>query len=52
MTEHEKREVGIMSLNITAQFSHEQIIALCAALLEVEIDILRAWLARRKEGQG
>jgi len=48
MTEHEAREVKIMALNITAQLTVEQIIALCADLLDVEIDILRAWIARRE----
>lgn len=52
MTEHQEREVKTMALNIAAQFTHEQIIALCAELLHVEIDILRAWWNRRKDGRG
>jgi hypothetical protein len=46
MTEHEEREVQLLVRNIQAVHSHEQIVALCAALLEIELSRLKAWLAR------
>lgn len=52
MTEHEEREVKLMALNVSAQLTSEQVVALCAELLDLERDKLRAWLARREAGQG
>jgi hypothetical protein len=46
MTEHESREVKILTMNIQAAFTAEMILALCAALLEIELSRLKAWLAR------
>ena len=49
MTPSQEAEVKLMSLNISAVLTPEQITALCALLLNVELTTLRAWLARQKE---
>jgi len=46
MTEHEQREVKILTMNIQAAFTAEMIVALCATLLDIELSRLKAWLAR------
>ncbi len=43
MTEHEQFDIQAYLL---AHWPREQLITLCAALLGVEADKLRAWLAR------
>ena len=49
MTPSQEAEVKLMTLNIGAVFTPEQLSALCAQLLEVDLSTLRAWLARQKE---
>lgn len=49
MTPSQEAEVKLMSLNISAVLTPEQIAALCSQLLEVDLSTLRAWLARQKE---
>lgn len=49
MTEYEEREVNLLVRNILCVHSDEQIIAICADLLNIQRDLLRAWLARLGE---
>ena len=46
MTKDQEREVKLLVRNIQAVHNDEQIVALCADLLNVQRDLLRAWLAR------
>jgi len=49
MTPDQEKEIKLLTLNILAVHGREEIVALCAALLGIEISVLRAWLARQRE---
>jgi len=49
MTPDQEKEIKLLTLNILAVHNQEEIIVLCAALLGIELSVLRAWLARQKE---